>query len=87
MREQQAHFEKMRNDEIAEAEKLEAIELRKKQEIERKVAEAKKKKQLKIEAHEKLESRKIAKQVLDPLKDDAIQILHKSGAMNTEQEI
>lgn len=38
MREQQAHFEKLRNDEIAEAQKLEAIELRKKQDIERKKA-------------------------------------------------
>jgi radial spoke head protein 3 len=38
MREQQAHYEKLRKDEIAEGEKLELVELRKKQDIDRKKA-------------------------------------------------
>jgi CRISPR/Cas system CSM-associated protein Csm3 (group 7 of RAMP superfamily) len=76
MREQQAHYEKMRNDEIAEAQKLEAIELRKMQEIERKKADAKLKKADRVNAHQKFESRQIAKTVLEPLKEDTIHQLN-----------
>ena len=39
MREQQAHFEKLMEEEKEEAQRLEAIELRKKQEMEIKVAQ------------------------------------------------
>ena len=76
----------MRNDEIAEAQKLEAIELRKKQEIERKKAQMKLKKQEMIDAHQKLTSRGIAKQVMEPIKDDTINLLNEQGVMHGEKE-
>ena len=76
----------MRNDEIAEAQKLEAIELRKKQEIERKKAQMKLKKQEMIDAHQKLTSWGIAKDVLKPIKDDTVNLLNKQGVMHGEKE-
>jgi len=67
----------MRNDEISEAQKLEAVELRRKQEIERRKVQMREKKNERIEADKKLQSRKLAKDVLKPLRDDTIETLQK----------
>lgn len=42
------------------------------------------KKEEKINAHQKLESRQIAKDVLKPLKTDTINQLNERGMMNTQ---
>lgn len=44
------------------------------------------KKQERIEAHKKFEARQIAKSVLQPVKDEAIQELHDRGAMHPERK-
>lgn len=71
----------MREDEIAEAQKLESIELRKKQEIERRKQQHKVKKLEKIAAHKKFVCRQVAKKFFAPLTSHALVSLEERGAM------
>ena len=52
-----------------------------------KKAQMKIKKEEKIISHQKLESRQIAKDVLKPLKEDSIKLLHDRGMMNNAKTI
>ena len=81
MREEQKHFQKMREDEIAEAQKLESIELRKKQEIERRKQQHKVKKLEKIAAHKKFSCRQLAKRFFAPMTSHSIVSLYERGAL------
>lgn len=71
----------MREDEIAEAQKLESIELRKKQEIERRKQQHKVKKLEKIAAHKKFTCRQVAKKFFAPMTSHALVSLQERGAM------
>lgn len=69
MREQQKHFEDVRNAEIMEAQRMEQAELRKKQEFERRKQNEREKRKNKIAAHKKLVARTIAKKYNTGMKD------------------
>ena len=81
MREQQRSFEEIRNVKLIEAHRLEAKELRRKQEIDRRWNQQRAIKSHKIEQDKKHESRLIAKQFLNSQRDENIQWMQDEGVL------
>ena len=81
MREQQRSFEEIRNVKLIEAHRLEAKELRRKQEIDRRRNQQRAIKSHKIEQDKKYESRLIAKQFLNSQRDENIQRMQDEGVL------
>lgn len=69
MREQQKHFEDVKNAELLEQQRMEQAEQRKKQEFERRKNNEREKKRLRILAHKKLVARVIAKRYNSGMKE------------------
>ena len=74
-------FERIRNLKLVEAQRLEAAENRKKQEMERRRNQVKAKMINKISGHQKYTSRQIAKKYLANLCDDTLNLLEDHGTL------
>jgi hypothetical protein len=79
MREQQKHFEDVKNAENLEAQRMEQAELRKKQEFERRKQIEREKKKNKVAAHRKVVARQIAKQYIKDMKGHSYRHLADTG--------
>lgn len=75
MRDQQKHFEDVRNAEAIESQRMEQAEQRKRQEFERKKVNEREKKKNRMVAHKKLVARVISKRYIVGMKDFAFKHL------------
>jgi len=73
MKEQQKEYEEIRNAELIEAQRLEAAETRRKQELDRRKIQQKARKEERKHAHQKYVARLEAKKHLVGLKEGALQ--------------